>query len=224
VTGPLLPPAFADLEPYAATWCLATETERYARRQASTMPQLQEFYDACFPRLEEAIAHCDAFPLDDLPDDALRLLHLDILERGASAKELSEWLWATHWFPHLNHRPEIMALADALPEAWREGEVCDPQILLQFPHVGPAPDITFHVDQEPHWAGERRYARIVGVPLSPWRRNNGGLLVQQGDQTLPVELDPGDAVMMSPDLPHSGGVNLTGGVRYGIYFRWLEAA
>ncbi|WP_106400596.1 hypothetical protein [Actinocorallia populi] len=72
----VLPPAFADLEPYAATWCLATETERYARRQASTMPQLQEFYDACFPRLEEAIAHCDAFPLDDLPDDALALLHL----------------------------------------------------------------------------------------------------------------------------------------------------
>ncbi|GAA3207487.1 hypothetical protein [Actinocorallia longicatena] len=76
MTAPLLPPAFAGLEPYAATWCLATEAERYARRQASTMPVLREFYDACFPRLEEAIAHCDAHPLDDLPDDVLRLLQL----------------------------------------------------------------------------------------------------------------------------------------------------
>ncbi len=157
-------------------------------------------------------------------DDALRLLHLDLLERGASAGELSEWLWGAHWFPHLNYRDEITALADALPEEWRTGTTCDPQILLQFPHTGPAPDVTFHVDQEPDWAKGRRYRRIVGVPLSPWRRENGGLLVQQADGPLPIELDPGDAVMMTPDLPHSGGVNFTGAVRYGVYFRWLAPA
>ncbi|MGI8336266.1 hypothetical protein ACRYCC_40520 [Actinomadura scrupuli] len=76
MAGRMLPPAFAELEPFAATWCLASETERYARRQASTMAEMQGFYDAFFPRLEEAIAYCDAFPLDDLPEDALRLLHL----------------------------------------------------------------------------------------------------------------------------------------------------
>lgn len=157
----------------------------------------------------------------DRIDDALRLLHLDLLERGADAKELSSWLWGTHWFPHLNHREEIVALSDALPERWRTGERCDPQILLQFPHVGPEPEITFHVDQEPHWANGRTYERIVGVPLSPWRRDNGGLLVQEPSGTTAVELDPGDAVMMTPDLPHSGGVNLTGSLRYGVYFRWL---
>ena len=43
---------------------------------ASTMPEMQEFYDAFFPRLEEAIDYCDKFPLDDLPEDALNLLHL----------------------------------------------------------------------------------------------------------------------------------------------------
>ena len=41
----LLPDAFADLEPFAA-WCLATERERYAKRLASTMPEMQAFYDA----------------------------------------------------------------------------------------------------------------------------------------------------------------------------------
>ena len=72
----LLPPEFADLEPFAATWCLPTEPERWAQRLASSMDELQAFYDACFPRAEAAIAHCDQFALDDLPDDARRLLHL----------------------------------------------------------------------------------------------------------------------------------------------------
>ena len=159
-------------------------------------------------------------PLDRV-DDALRVLHLDLLERGAPAQELSEWLWGAHWFPHLNHHEAILALAEALPEDWRTGEICDPQILLQFPHVGPAPEITFHLDQEPGWAAGRPYERIVGIPLSSWRRDNGGLLVKPADEIEAVELDPGDAVMMTPDLPHSGGVNRTGSLRYGVYFRWL---
>jgi hypothetical protein len=158
----------------------------------------------------------------ELVDGALRLLHLDLLERGATAEILAAWLWDAHWFPHLNHHPAVVALAEALPPEWRTGTLCDPQILLQFPHVGPEPNITFHVDQEPHWAQARRYLRIVGVPLSRWRQENGGLLVQLAEDTVPVELDPGDAVMMTPDLPHSGGVNRTGAVRYGIYFRWLD--
>jgi hypothetical protein len=75
-TGALLPPRFSDLEPFAATWCLATERERYARRLASTMDEMQAFYDAFFPRAEEAIAYCDRYQLDEMPDDARRLLQL----------------------------------------------------------------------------------------------------------------------------------------------------
>ena len=70
-----LPPEFADLEPYAG-WALRTEAERYAKRLASSMEELQEFYDAAFPRLEAAIEHCDRHPLDQLPEDAQRLLWL----------------------------------------------------------------------------------------------------------------------------------------------------
>jgi hypothetical protein len=72
----LLPSAFAELEKYAQMWCLATETKRWNARVGATMPELHGFYDAFFPRLEEAIDYCDKFSLDSLPDDALNLLHM----------------------------------------------------------------------------------------------------------------------------------------------------
>jgi hypothetical protein len=71
-----LPSAFAELEGYAEIWCLATETERWNARVNSSMPELRAFYDAFVPRLEEAIDYCDKFPLDNVPDDALNLLHM----------------------------------------------------------------------------------------------------------------------------------------------------
>jgi len=72
----ILPAAFSDLEPFAATWCLASEPERWERRVASTMDELHAFYDAAFPRAEEAITYCDTFALDDLPEDVTHLLQL----------------------------------------------------------------------------------------------------------------------------------------------------
>lgn len=70
-----LPTDFADLEPFAH-WALETEGERYAKRLASTMPELEAFYDAALPRLEAAMAYLDAHDLYDLPEDATRLLWL----------------------------------------------------------------------------------------------------------------------------------------------------
>lgn len=72
----LLPPQFSSLEPFAKEWCLASEPERYAKRLASTMDEMQAFYDAIFPRAEEAIVYLDKLPLHELPDDAHRLLQL----------------------------------------------------------------------------------------------------------------------------------------------------
>jgi hypothetical protein len=76
MTDALLPDEFSDLEPYAARWCLPTERERFAQRMATSMVDMQAFYDAFFPRAEEAIAYCDKFALDDMPEDAERLLQL----------------------------------------------------------------------------------------------------------------------------------------------------
>ncbi|OCB18255.1 hypothetical protein A5674_10160 [Mycobacterium malmoense] len=70
-----LPSEFADLEAYL-DWDLATEPERYAKRLSSTMAEMQEFYDVAFPRINDAIAYCDRYPLDDLPDDARALMHI----------------------------------------------------------------------------------------------------------------------------------------------------
>jgi hypothetical protein len=72
---PVLPAEFADLEPYAE-WDLATEPERYAKRLACSMAEMQAFYDAAFPRLEDAMTYLDKFPLDELPEDARSLLHM----------------------------------------------------------------------------------------------------------------------------------------------------
>lgn len=72
----LLPPEFADLELFAPAWCLESEPERWAKRLQSPMRELQAFYDAVFPRAEQAIAYCDGFALHDMPADAERLLQL----------------------------------------------------------------------------------------------------------------------------------------------------
>ncbi|MBE1536769.1 hypothetical protein [Actinomadura algeriensis] len=72
----LLPEAFADLEPFAAKWCLPTEHERYTARLASTMQEMQAFYDAVVSRAEDAMSYLERLPYDGLPEDALNLLHL----------------------------------------------------------------------------------------------------------------------------------------------------
>jgi len=71
----MLPTEFADLEPFSE-WCLEFERERYAKRLASSMDDMQAFYDAAFPRLEDAMAHIDRYGLDALADDATHLLWL----------------------------------------------------------------------------------------------------------------------------------------------------
>jgi hypothetical protein len=76
MSEPMLPAEFGDLEPFAATWCLATEAERYAQRMASTMKDMQAFYDACFHRVREAMKYLDQFPLHDLAPQELNLLRL----------------------------------------------------------------------------------------------------------------------------------------------------
>ena len=72
----LLPVEFADLEVYAATWCLRTEAERWEQRMASSMTELVAFYDSAFPRIGAAIDYCDRYPLEELPEEVERLLQI----------------------------------------------------------------------------------------------------------------------------------------------------
>ncbi len=75
MTTTRLPAEFSDLEPFA-DWALPGERARYEKRLASTMEEMQAFYDAAFPRLDAALDYLDQFDLADLPDDAKRLLWL----------------------------------------------------------------------------------------------------------------------------------------------------
>jgi len=74
--SPMLPREFADLEPLAPDWCLAEEPARFAKRLASSMDEMQAFYDALMPRAPAAISYLDRYTLDDMPQDALNLMYL----------------------------------------------------------------------------------------------------------------------------------------------------
>jgi hypothetical protein len=154
---------------------------------------------------------------------ALRCLHLDLLHRGLSASEIAAWHEAKCWFPHLRWHPEILGLLEHLRPGLRQGTPCEPQILLQLPDEADNWPLEPHVDEPPPWAHGRRYRTIVGVALTPNRRINGGLVVWpfRGGR-VPVVLAAGDVVLMDPALGHSGGLNREGGIRYVVYFRFLD--
>ena len=69
----LLPAPFEDLEA-AIEWAIPTEKERYLKRLDSTIEELQAFYDLVEPRADEAKDYLDKFDLDDMPEDAQRLM------------------------------------------------------------------------------------------------------------------------------------------------------
>jgi hypothetical protein len=71
----VFPDGFAELEPFA-DWAVHGERARYARRIASTMDELQTFYDAAFPRVEDAMAYIEQYELEALPEEGKRLLWL----------------------------------------------------------------------------------------------------------------------------------------------------
>ena len=83
-----LPAEFADLEPFI-DWALATEKERTSKRLASSMEDIQAFYDHMSGRVEAAMAYLNALPLAALPPEAERLFHLSLsLMEVANAVEM----------------------------------------------------------------------------------------------------------------------------------------
>ena len=72
---PTLPADFADLEPFA-DWALPSELDRYAKRLDSTQDELQAFYDAAFPRLQESTDYLRGVSLDGISAEDQNLLWL----------------------------------------------------------------------------------------------------------------------------------------------------
>lgn len=155
---------------------------------------------------------------------AVRAIFLAV-RSGVSAEDWSEWERSACWFPHLRFSPEILALRSEIPLAFRVGEACEPQIVVQFPDPDPLRRVELvpHVDEPPPWAGGRGYEAIVGVALTCCDKKNGGPVVFVDDCPVSFSLDPGDLIVLNPDAPHSSaGPNRTAWPRLMTYFRWLK--
>ena len=70
-----LPAEFADLEPFA-DWALPSEYDRYAKRVSSTQDELQAFYDAAFPRLQDSTEYLKSVSMDGISEADQNLLWL----------------------------------------------------------------------------------------------------------------------------------------------------
>ena len=72
-----LPEAFAELEYLVDEWAIEDGHQRYLKRVNSTMDEMKSFYDALFPRAEEAIDHINQFDYQlALPVEAENLRNL----------------------------------------------------------------------------------------------------------------------------------------------------
>ncbi|HWC34422.1 MAG TPA: hypothetical protein VG650_06290 [Mycobacteriales bacterium] len=70
-----LPAPFAELDAYAE-WILPSEKDRYAKRIASSMDELQAFYDAAFPRLQDGAEYLKSVDIEGISDEDRNLLWL----------------------------------------------------------------------------------------------------------------------------------------------------
>ena len=86
-----LPKDFEDLESWSG-WCLATMIERRDRRAGSSMEEIQAFYDAVLPRLEDILAHLSVTRLDqmDSKSEALMNLSLTLAEMAPAVEQFLE--------------------------------------------------------------------------------------------------------------------------------------
>ena len=66
------------LGPWLDDWALPTQAARERRRRSASTAQLQAFYDAMLPRMDDIITALDAWPLHELPADARRLMDLTL--------------------------------------------------------------------------------------------------------------------------------------------------
>lgn len=154
-------------------------------------------------------------------ENVLRTIHLDLAEKGISKRELEWWEGQSCWFPHLRFSDEVYEVEKHIPERFKSEYKCEPQILVSLPEVYDG-ELEFHTDEEPDWAGNKKYKSIVGIPLSPFNSRNGGIRLLTKEGMVIPQLSPTDLLVMNPTLAHSRGINRSGEIRYALYFRWVE--
>jgi hypothetical protein len=75
MTMAALPAQFAALEPFAE-WALPSESDRYGKRLASSMDELQAFYDAALPALESGADYLKEVSIDGISEEDRNLVWL----------------------------------------------------------------------------------------------------------------------------------------------------
>ena len=71
-----LPEGFDDFRPFIG-WAIEGGNARIAKRLASTQDEVEALYQfGMGGRINDALAYCDQFPLDELPADAQRLMQI----------------------------------------------------------------------------------------------------------------------------------------------------
>ena len=92
----VLRPDFSELDPFLQIWGLPSSADRVARRATSSIDDLNAFYDAMLPRLEEVITYLNQFPPHEIPaadkplaDAALAMCEVDNAVRKWQAPTLS---------------------------------------------------------------------------------------------------------------------------------------
>ncbi len=174
---------------------------------------------------------------------ALRMILMRIRHQGLTVAEIEQGT-LSGFFPDLRQRDEILDLypngADWFCRWAPRDALADPQILLRFPDEQQPWTLQPHRDTLPDWASPgSRYRAIIGVALTDCGRYDGALHVWPGShgyhcyctdktncrgplgEAIPVPLAAGDAVVMHPDLGHSGSLNLGHTIRAAVYFRVL---
>jgi hypothetical protein len=74
--GALLPDGFAELEQFVSTWDLPGTNARYAKRLASNIDVMKEFFEAMLARVEDIKAHLDAKSFAEYSPEDRRLARL----------------------------------------------------------------------------------------------------------------------------------------------------
>ena len=72
MNDPALPEAFGELAPFVG-WALEPERARTEKREAASMEEVREFYDAMRLRMAEVIAYLDDQNGSGMPAEAHRL-------------------------------------------------------------------------------------------------------------------------------------------------------